>query len=80
MSRNNLLMQTLPFAVLVFPYPPVKVTAMVVMDGVSNDVMELLIHSREDLQEQVVGPKLIFHLRHVRSVGIKWCGGGHPHR
>jgi hypothetical protein len=37
--------QTLPFAVLVFPNPPVEVTAIVVMDGVSKDTMEFLIRS-----------------------------------
>jgi hypothetical protein len=68
--------QPLPFAVLIFPYPPVKVMAIVVMDGVSKDTMELLIRSREDLQEQVVGPKLILCPRHVRSVGVRTDGGG----
>jgi hypothetical protein len=51
MSRNNALMQTLPFAVLLFPNPPIKVTAIVVMDGVSKDTMEFPIRSCEALQE-----------------------------
>ena len=76
MSRKNALVQTLPFAVLVFPNPPVEVTAIVVMDGVSKDTMELLIHSCEALQERVVRPKLILHLRHMGSVGIWTIGGG----
>jgi hypothetical protein len=76
MSRDNALVQPLPFAVLVFPYPPVEVTAIVVMDGVSKDTMELLICSREDLQERVVGPNLILHPRHARSVGVQTNGGG----
>jgi hypothetical protein len=67
--------QLLPFAVLIFPYPPIKETAIVVMDGVSKDTMELLICSREDLQERVIGSKPILHPRHVRSVGV-WTNGG----
>jgi hypothetical protein len=68
-SRKNALVQPLPFAVLVFPYPPVKLTAIVVMDCVSEDTIELPIRSREDMQEQVVGPKLICCPRHARNVG-----------
>jgi hypothetical protein len=67
--------QLLPFAVLVFPDPPIEVTAIVVMDGVSKDTMEFPIRSCENLQEWVVGSKLILRLRHARSVGI-WTNGG----
>ena len=76
MSRNNALVQTLPFAVLVFPNPPVEVTAIVVMDGVSKDTMELSIRSCEALalQERVVGPKLILCPWHAGSV--QTIGGG----
>jgi hypothetical protein len=35
--------QALPFAVFVFPNPPVEVKAIVVMDGVSEDTMEFPI-------------------------------------
>jgi hypothetical protein len=72
----------LPFAVLVFPYPRVEVTAIVVMDSVSKDTMELLICSHEDLQVWGVGPKLILCPQHARSVGVWTNGGGgrHPHR
>ncbi len=70
MSHNNALVQPLPFAVLFFPYPPVEVTDIVVMDGVSKDIMELMIRSHENLQEQVVGPKLILCPQHARSVGV----------
>ncbi len=76
MSCNNALVQPLPFAVLLFPYPPIKVTAIVVMDGVSKGTMELPICSLEDLQERVVGPKLILCPWHARSVGIQADGGG----
>jgi hypothetical protein len=76
MSPNNALMQPLPFAVLVFPNPPVEVTAIVVMDGVSKDTMALLICSRKDLQEWFVGPKLILCPQHARSVGVPTDGGG----
>jgi hypothetical protein len=70
------LVQTLPFAVLVFPNPPVEVTAIVVMDGVSKDTMELSIRSCEALQEWVVGPKLILCPWHAGSVGARTIGGG----
>ena len=69
-------MQTLPFAVLVFSNPPVKVTAIVVMDGVPKDTMEFPICSCEALQKRVVGPKLILCPRHTRSVGVQTIGGG----
>jgi hypothetical protein len=69
-------MQPLPFVVLIFPYPPIKVMAIVVINGVSKDTMELSIHSCEDLQERVVGLKLILHPRHGRSVGIQIDSGG----
>jgi hypothetical protein len=68
--------QTLPFAVLVFPNPPVKVTAIVVMDGVSKDTMEFPIRSCEALQERVNSPKLILRQWHVGSVGVRTLGGG----
>jgi hypothetical protein len=68
--------QTLPFAVLVFPNPPVKVTAIVVMDGVSKDTMELSIRSCEALQERVVVLKLILCPRYAWSVGVWTIGGG----
>jgi hypothetical protein len=70
MSRNNVLMQTLPFAVLLFPNPPFKVTAIVVMDGVSKDTMEFPIHSCEALQEWVISPKLIHCPRHPGSLVV----------
>jgi hypothetical protein len=41
--------KALPFAVFVSPNPPVEVTAIVVMDGVSEDTMEFPIRSCEDL-------------------------------
>ena len=69
-------MQTLPFVVLVFPNPLVEVTAIVVVDGVSKDSMELSIHSCEALQERFVGPKLILLPRHTGSVGVRTFGGG----
>ncbi len=75
-SRDNVLVKLLPFAVLIFPYPPVEVMAIVVMDGVSEDTMELPICSCEDLQEWIVGLKLILCPRHARSVGIWTAGGG----
>ena len=46
------------------------------MNGVFEDTIELPIHSCEDLQERVVGPKLILHPRHARSVGIQTDSGG----
>ena len=76
MSCKNALVQTLPFVVLVFPNPPVEVMAIVVMDGVSKDTMELSIRSCEALQERVVGPKLIHCPRHAGSVGVWTIGGG----
>jgi len=42
-------MKALPFAVFVSPNPPVEVTAIVVMDGVSKDTMEFPIRSCEAL-------------------------------
>jgi hypothetical protein len=70
------LVQPLPFVILVFLYPPIKMTAITVMDGVSEDTAELPICSREDLQERVVGLKLILHPWHTRSVGVQTNGGG----
>jgi hypothetical protein len=67
--------QTLPFAVLVFPNPPIKVTAIVVMVGVPKDTMEFPICSCEALQKRVVGPKLILCPRHVGSMGVRTIGG-----
>jgi hypothetical protein len=68
--------QALPFAVLLFPNPPVKVTAIVVMDGVSKDTMELPIRSCEVLQEWIVGPKLILRPRHAGDVDVRPISGG----
>ena len=69
-------MQTLPFVVLIFPNPPVKVTAIVVMDGVSKDTMEFPIRPCEALQERVFGPKLILRPRYAGNVGVWTHGGG----
>jgi hypothetical protein len=67
--------QTLPFAVLGFPNPPVEVTAIVVMDGVPKDTMEFPIRSCEALQKRVVSPKLILRPRHAGSVRPVWPSG-----
>jgi len=69
-SRNNALMQTLPFAVLLFPNPPVEVTAIIVKDGVSKDTIAFLIRSCEALQELVIGRRLIHHPRHEGSLVV----------
>ena len=69
-------MQALPFAVFVFPNPPVEVTAIVVMDGVSEDTMEFPIRSCEDLQERVGNPKLVLRPRHAGNVGVRPNSGG----
>ena len=76
MSSDNALVQTLPFAVLVFPNPPIEVTAIVVMDGVPKDTMEFPIRSCEALQEWVISPKFILRPRHAGSVGVRTIGGG----
>ena len=69
MSHNNALVQALPFAVLVLHNPPVKMMAIVVMDGVAKDIMEFPICSCEDLQEQVVGLKLILRPHQLMHQG-----------
>ncbi len=63
------------FVALVFTFPLVEVIAIVVMDGVSKDTIELPICSCDDLQEGVVGTKLILCPWHARSVGV-WTNGG----
>ncbi len=74
-SRNNAFMQALPFAILVFPNPPVEVAAIVVTDGITKDTMEFLICTCEELQERIIGPELILHPQHTGCVGI-WTNYG----